>query len=205
MPQVDMSMPQPQPVAAPMASAEAAPQSAPQPPLQYDQEQEYYDDEEQYDDGPEAQPVSWQAQEFVHQEKNVMWFVVFGLVIAAMLAVAVFLMGSITFAFVLVAIAAVVIVYANRPPRLMSYSLSEKGLYIGDTLHHFSDFKSFGVIHDGNEFSVMLIPTKRFQPGISVYFPEESGEDIVDILGSRLPMRELRLDLVDHLVRLLRL
>lgn len=87
----------------------------------------------------------------------------------------------------------------------MNYSLSEEGLHIDNTLHRYADFKSFGVIRDGEEFSVMLIPRRRFQPGITVYFPEESGEDIVDVLGSRLPMRDLRLDAVDKLVRKLRL
>jgi hypothetical protein len=51
----------------------------------------------------------------------------------------------------------------------------------------------------------MLIPTKRFAPGVSVYFPTEVGEQIVDILGQRLPMENLKLDLVDVVVRKLRL
>jgi hypothetical protein len=51
----------------------------------------------------------------------------------------------------------------------------------------------------------MLIPTKRFSPGLSVYFPEEAGERIVDILGTRLPMETLKLDAIDIIVRRLRL
>jgi len=51
----------------------------------------------------------------------------------------------------------------------------------------------------------MLLPTKRFQPGVSVYFPEEAGEAIVDMLGVRLPMQELHLDAVDKIVRKLRI
>jgi hypothetical protein len=38
-----------------------------------------------------------------------------------------------------------------------------------------------------------------------VYFPEEAGEKIVDILGQRLPMETLKLDMIDILVRKLRL
>jgi len=51
----------------------------------------------------------------------------------------------------------------------------------------------------------MLIPTKRFAPGVSVYFPDDAGEKIVDILGQRLPMEELKLDVIDIVVRKLRL
>jgi hypothetical protein len=78
-------------------------------------------------------------------------------------------------------------------------------LYIGEKLYHFADFKAFGLIRDGEHHSIMLIPVKRFAPGISVYFPEEVGEKIVDILGDRLPMELLKLDVIDIIVRKLRL
>lgn len=159
-------------------------------------------DEEEFD---LSEPVNWQAKEFVHQEKDSKWFILFGIVAAVFMAVAIFLMQSWTFAALLVVIAIVIVVLAKRPPRLMSYSLSEKGLHIGDTLHAFSDFRAFGIIHDGEEYSIMLIPTKRFLPGVTIYFPEEAGEEIVDALGSRLPMQDLRLDVVDRIVRKLRL
>ncbi len=205
-----MSEPAPTPVAAaPVAEV---------PPVDTDAElddQVVPDDEELEDDEPEEQsvaphvpltnPVSWQAKEYIHQEKNTMWFVLFAIVLAGLMAAAVLLMKSWSFAILLVVIAAVIIVFAKRPPRVMTYSLSEKGLHIGDTLHAFSDFKAFGVIRDGEEYSVMLIPTKRFLPGQTVYFPEASGEEIVDILGDRLPMQDLNLDWLDRFVRKLRL
>jgi hypothetical protein len=72
-------------------------------------------------------------------------------------------------------------------------------------LYHLTDFRAFGLIKDGDNHSIMLIPIKRFSPGVSVYFPEEAGEQIVDILGQRLPMEELKLDVVDIIVRKLRL
>lgn len=150
-------------------------------------------------------PIKWRASEYIHQEKDAKWFILFGVVIAAFMAVAVLLMQSWTFAVLLVIIAVMVVVLAKRPPRVMDYALSNDGLHIGETLHKFADFKSFGIIRDGEEFSVMLIPRRRLQPGITVYFPEEAGEDIVDALGSRLPMKDLHLDAVDRLVRKLRL
>lgn len=187
--------PLPQPVVAQPVAASA------QPDITIDLDDAELDEEE-FD---LSEPVNWQAKEFVHQEKDSKWFILFGIVAAVFMAVAIFLMQSWTFAALLVVIAIVIVVLAKRPPRLMSYSLSEKGLHIGDTLHSFSDFRAFGIIHDGEEFSIMLIPTKRFLPGITIYFPEEAGEEIVDALGSRLPMQDLRLDLVDRIVRKLRL
>ena len=153
----------------------------------------------------EEEPVRWQATEYIHRHKGAGWFVVFGIVVVIAMALAIFLMKSITFAILVPVMAAALIVYAYRPPRVLDYTLSRKGLHVNDRLYAFGEFKGFGVIHDDDEYSVMLIPTKRFRPGVYVYFPEEAGEAIVDMLAARLPMQELHMDLVDKLIRKLRI
>lgn len=153
----------------------------------------------------EDESVHWQAQEYIHHEKNILWFIIFGVVIAGLMAIAIWLMQSITFAVLVPVMAVALIVYLRRPPRILNYTLSHQGLHINDRLYPFADFKGFGVIHDGKEYSVMLIPIKRFQPGVSVYFPEEAGEAIVDMLGVRLPMQPLHLDPIDLLIHKLRI
>ena len=40
---------------------------------------------------------------------------------------------------------------------------------------------------------------------MTVFFPETEGEQIVDFFGERLPMEEVKLDLIDKLVRWLRI
>lgn len=151
-------------------------------------------------------PVSWTAHEYIHLEKGGMWYVLFVLVALGLIAVDVFLLRSYTFSALVVVMSIALIIYSRRPPRNLQYTLSLKqGLYVGEKLYSFNDFKEFGIIKDGDNHSIMLIPAKRFAPGLSVYFPEESGEEIVDILGNRLPMRPLKLDFVDLLVRRLRL
>lgn len=184
------------------ALVEPAPQPITSQPLAEEPapEEGYEEDEGDYTD----EPVTWVAQEYIHREKGTAWFFFFAIIIIALIAVSV-LTKAWSFTALIVVIALVVVVYSRRPPRELTYSLTDEGLTIDGTLHKFSGFKSFGIIHDGDEFSVMLIPTQRFQPGISVYFPEEAGEDIVDMLGSRLPMKDLKLDAVDRIVRLLRL
>lgn len=152
------------------------------------------------------QTVTWTAQEYVHLDKNVGWYVAFVFVVLGLIALDIFIFRSWTFSILVVVMAVAVVVYSRRPPRIISYILSgNQGLYVGERLYHFSEFKSFGLIRDAEHYSIMLIPTKRFSPGVSVYFPEEAGEKIVDILGQRLPMEELKLDIIDVVVRKLRL
>jgi len=151
-------------------------------------------------------PVTWTAQEYVHLDKSPIWFVLFAIVVLGFIAIDFFLLKSWTFSALVIVMAVAVIIYTRRPPRTLTYGLSARqGLYVGEKLYHFDEFKSFGIIKDGEHHSIMLIPAKRFSPGVSVYFPEEAGEQIVDILGQRLPMEDLKLDIIDVVVRKLRL
>lgn len=153
---------------------------------------------------PETEPVQWQAQEYYNHENGRIWYVGFAVVVLAVMATAVYLQAW-TFAVLVPIMAAALLVYVKRPAQQFSYVLSTKGLYINDVLHPFAEFKSFGVIHDGHEFSITLTPVRRFRPNLTVYFPEEVGEKIVDLLGVRLPMRTIKRDVLDKLVSFLRI
>lgn len=158
------------------------------------------------DFGPEDVPVTWTAQEYVHIDKSPVWFISFVIVVLGLIAIDIFFLKSYTFSALVIVMAVAVVIYSRRPPRTLTYALSMKqGLYVGERLYHFDEFKAFGLIKDGEHNSIMMIPRKRFSPGVSVYFPENAGEQIVDILGQRLPMENLKLDVIDIIVRKLRL
>jgi len=157
-------------------------------------------------DTPSNPPITWSAQEYVHIDKGIGWYVLFAVIVLALVAIDIFFLKSWTFSVLVVVMAVAIVIYIRRPPRILTYALSPaQGLYVGERLYHFDEFRAFGLIKDGDNHSIMLIPRKRFAPGVSVFFPEEAGERIVDILGQRLPMDELKLDVVDVLIRKLRL
>lgn len=198
------------PVVAPVQQAPTAPVAVAQPPVSSPQVAEQTLSVEQPLEeeriGPVDTPITWQAQEYVHLDRSGLWYVLFFLAVLAFIAIDVFILKSWTFSVLVVVMAVALIVYVRRPARVLTYALSgAQGLYIGERLYHLSDFRAFGLIRDGDHNSIMLIPRKRFSPGVSVFFPEEAGEQIVDILGQRLPMEELHLDLIDIVVRKLRL
>ncbi len=148
--------------------------------------------------------VNWEAREYIAREKNTVWYVCFAIVVIALSVVAVIL-KQYTFLALIIVAAIALVVYSIRPPRVLHYSLSNKGLSEGNNLYTFGDFKSFGVLSEENHYSIVLIPKKRFAASVVVYFPETSGEEIVDIFGAHLPMEPVKLDVLDRLVRLLRI
>lgn len=152
-----------------------------------------------------TQPIHWQAAEYIHREKDHQWFVLLAIVTVVLVLVAIFLIKSPTFVILIPVMAAALVVYSRRPPQILDYTLSRHGLHINDQLYPYSEFKSFGLVHWSGQYTIMLIPTKRFKPAISVNFPEEAGEAIVDMLAARLPMREMQPDIVDRITQKLRL
>ncbi len=148
--------------------------------------------------------ISWEAEEYIVRDKTTWWYV--GLVAVGLVlsGISVLLQWWSFLAVVILSVIALMI-YAMRPPRILRYSLSNKGLSEGDKLYNYSDFKSFGLLHEESHFAIVLTPRKRFSPRVTVYFPEAQGEEIVDAFGARLPMEEVKLDMLDKLIKFLRI
>ena len=148
--------------------------------------------------------INWEAKEYIPHEKNAGWYV--GLVIVCLALVALSIVfGWWTFAILVVLSGVVLVLYSVRPPRVLHYSLNSKGLSEGNRIYEYGDYRSFGVLKEGENFAIILTPRKRFAPGVKVYFPQESGEAIVDAFGARLPMEEVKLDFLDRVVNFLRI
>ena len=148
--------------------------------------------------------VNWEAREYIEYKKNTGWYFGFALVVIVLCGLAIWFQQWTFLALIIVA-ALALIVYISRAPRMLHYSLSDKGLSEGNNLYTFDQFKSFGVLNENNHYCIVLVPKKRFGTRVRVYFPETEGEQIVDIFGARLPMEPVKLDLLDKLVRFLRI
>lgn len=149
---------------------------------------------------PGAQPLSWNASEYIQSDKSFLWVSgVIGIAVV-LVAVALLLVSSWTFAALVVVMAITIIVIGHRPPRIIPYSLESGNLAIAEKTYTLREFRAFGVMEEGAFYSIRLIPTKRFMPPVSLYFPPDLGEQIVDTLASSLPMQRIEPDLLDKLL-----
>lgn len=148
--------------------------------------------------------VSWEAEEYLQRDRNALWYVGLILIGVGLGAISIFLQQWSFLALIVVCIVAVLVI-SIRPPRKIQYTLDKDGLTEGGKLHKYDDFRAFGILKEGSHFSAILIPKKRFSPQVKVYFPGGSGEAIVDALGARLPMEEVKLDFIDKIVNFLRI
>ncbi len=149
-------------------------------------------------------PTSWEAEEYIVKEHNVGWYIGLAAITIGLSALAVWLQGW-TFLALIIISALTILVYVLRPPRTIKYHIDNKGLREGNLLHKYEDYRAFGILKEGDHYSAVLIPKKRFGMSVKIYFPEGSGEEIVDFLGMHLPMEDIKQDLLDKLVNFLRI
>lgn len=148
--------------------------------------------------------ISWEAEEYIVRDRNTWWYV--GLfAVGVALSILAIILSWWTFLVLIILSIVAILVSTFRPPRKIKYTLNKEGLKEGDKLHQYAEFKAFGILKEGSNFSAILIPKKRFGLSTKVYFSEGKGEAIVDALGARLPMEEVKLDFLDKIVNFLRI
>ncbi len=152
----------------------------------------------------ELKPVSWEAEEYIVRNHNTWWYIGLFVFAGALSAVAIIFKGW-TFLLLIILSVVAILVCSLRPPRKIHYTLDNKGLTEEKQLHKYEEYRAFGIMKEDSHYSAVLIPKKRFGLQVKVYFPEGSGEMIVDQLGNHLPMEEIKLDFLDKIVNFLRI
>ncbi len=157
------------------------------------------------DDLSLKEPIAWTAPEGIKVHRELWWYVAFGVVLIGLMALAILVFKSPTFAILLPIMTVALFLLSEKTPQNINYAISPKGVYVGDKLYDFSEFRAFGITRENNQHSAILLPVKRFSPGLTLYFSEKEGEKIVDMLGARLPMQEIKPDALEKLIRMIKL
>ena len=152
---------------------------------------------------PDVEAFSWQASEYLHHEKNALWYVIFFGVVAVSVGAAGFFQQWITMVLI-AAMAAAIYLYAVRPPRILGYSLDDEGVTIEGKFHSYDNFRSFAVIEDIGWHAIDLEPTQRFMPRLTILFDTGDFQPIVNALQASLPEVDRKPDWVERLTRFLR-
>ena len=152
---------------------------------------------------PEQILLSWQAPEFVQTHKPAGWYVGIVLFFGVLIALAIVTHQYITVGlFALMGI--VLVMYSNRPPRVLEYHISNYGVMVGDKKYLFDDFSSYYEISDYGQPLLELVPNKRFGTLVSLPPKTDEVEQVEQTLGQMLPKTESRQDYIDKLFRYLR-
>jgi type II secretory pathway component PulF len=148
--------------------------------------------------------ITWEGPEYIVPKRGAWWYAVAVVLGLGVVALGVWLQQWTLVALVVVVMIAV-IMRGTVKPRMVKYVLSTDGVKEGEKLRAFAEFKAFGVLRQEGNFYISLRPAKRFGMRMNVVIPGEQGEGIVDALGAHLPMEEVKEDLIDKLVKILKI
>lgn len=151
-----------------------------------------------------GQSVDWTASEFISHHKSTTWYLSFIAVIALLSGGIYFLTSDVVSSGAIGIAGVLFIVLASHKPREMSYKIDTEGITIGSKFYHYGQFKSFGVHQEGAIGAINLMPLKRFMPELSIYYPPEHENEIVEILAYHLPHDQREEHHVDRLLKKIR-
>ena len=198
----------PEPVAAPEpvpATEPTAPPAAPIDDVESDPEEMEQDESPDNDSADDADlvPFTWQASEYLHHDKSLGWYLILAAGVLALLVIAYFTHQWLAIG-VFVAMFAALVVYAQKPPRTLTYEIDPSGITIDGKLFPFSSFRSFGLLQEISWHAIDLEPTQRFMPRLTILFETQDFDPIVAHLAAQLPRLDRQPDFVERAARYLK-
>lgn len=135
---------------------------------------------------PQARSVTWEAPEHHHTEKTGDWFFAFAIVAVAIVITAL-IFGNTLFALLCAVGGGALALVASRPPRIIPYAVTLRGIRVGDDLFPYTTLHSYHIDEDDPRGPQLLVLSQRhFMPLLVIPIPEEYTDEIEDILGPRL-------------------
>lgn len=144
--------------------------------------------------------VAWTASEYIAHKKNLLWYIALGGIVT-LVAGTIFLLTGDPVSSIVVVIAGLLFgVFALRQPEVRSYEVRPSGIVISDKLFPYGMFISFAIHEQQALQSIFLMPAKRFMPGITIYYPREQEDTIVEALSVYLPLEDSEPDMIARLM-----
>jgi hypothetical protein len=163
--------PTPQPSAPQQPTVQASPPPAPAP----------------QQPAKDSQEISWTASEFISNHKSPSWYITLLAFVSVVAGLTYVFTGDYISTGTIVIVGVLFAILAGKQPRQLSYSLDTSGITIGGKFYPYEMFKSFTILEEGAIGCINLLPLKRFMPELSVYYPPEEEEKIINVLTGSLP------------------
>jgi len=156
---------------------------------------------------PEPDPpktaFTWKAPEYPYYEKSSDWYWVLGIIALALIVVA-FLMKNFLFVLLVLLGAFAVVLYAVRIPRIITVTISGRGIQIDDRLFPYETLQSFWIFYrPGDHHELSLKSDRTLMPYIKIPLPDTDPNEIRELLVKYLKEAKQEESMVETLARLI--
>jgi hypothetical protein len=133
--------------------------------------------------------ISWQHYEHAHVERTIDWFWIVGIVAFGAVVLSLYFKNFL-FALIIILFTAISFAHVIRPPRLLTFQISRKGVRAGNTLHPYSMIDSFWIEDTEYDDKILFKTKKPMSPLIVIPFDSTQTDPET--------IRDLLLDFVDE-------
>jgi hypothetical protein len=142
--------------------------------------------------GVARQPISWKGHEYLHFKKTTDWYWALGLITVAG-AMAALVFNNVLFAILILILGFVLAIFAAREPEEVSFTISQRGVRINDTLYPYQTLEAFGIEEMSPEHIPQLIlrSKKILVPNIVIPLQQVTANEVHDFLHNYLHEEEL--------------
>lgn len=163
--------------------------------MNMDEENEMKDSastEEDYDvvrPNPDDILISWQANEYLHHERSVLWYLIGFTVILLLVLYGIF-SSAWTMVIAVALMGAVVYLYSHEIPKVQDIVITKLGVHFGNKYYSYHQLSSFWIINEANYKAVVLDRATQFGEQIVILLPAQNVSEIRDVLLASLPENE---------------
>ncbi len=149
--------------------------------------------------------INWQAPEFTYFEKSKSWFLISGLITAALFAWAIF-SKNMLFALLIALGYFSLTAFAFKKPKLINLTISSHGIKINDALYSFDNLKSFWIFYNPPGVKEISLRSKKtIMPYIKIPLGNKNPAEIRQFLIKYIPEKRHPESLLDNLAKSLKL
>lgn len=139
----------------------------------------------------EVRGIAWEAYEHHHIERKSDWFWGAGILIVAS-CIASILLGNTLLGILIATGGVVMLILAARPPKIVSYAVTQRGLRIDEKLYPYTTLEAFYIDEDYHFGPQLLVRSEKlFMPLLILPIPEEHSDIIEAIIAERLPEQHI--------------
>jgi len=168
-----------------------------------EREESYEKREEREVVNPASVIYKWRAPEHEIQEKDKKWYLIMGLILAAIVGYAIYTNGLImAITFVLAGLMGYIIL--NKKPREINFYITDDGVIADKEIYEFEDIQSFWIFYETEGIRAISLHTKsKFMPFVHIPVGREDPTHLREILLKYLEEIKQKPSLVDAFERLL--
>jgi hypothetical protein len=109
----------------------------------------------------QAQEITWEAPEYMHRPKPLLWYIIFAISTSGLILWGVYQKSPIA-VLTYIVMAAVIMFFSLKKPELVTFRLTNTGIFIGKTEHPYKVIKKFWILYNPPEIKTLNLETSGY-------------------------------------------